>query len=122
MKKDIQSKDDIKLMVDTFYDKVNNDEMLSNIFNDFAKVDWDKHLQIMYNFWNTLIFGGRAYKGSPFDKHVPLPVDKQHFDRWIELFNANLDEHFSGETTESIKTRAKTIALTFQYKLESLKK
>lgn len=119
-KKDIENKEDIKLMVDTFYDKVNKDEMLSAIFNDFSGVNWEKHLPIMYNFWNTLIFGGRDYKGSPFDKHVPLPVNKDHFDKWIELFNENLDEQFEGEITNSVKTRAKTIALTFQYKLESI--
>ena len=119
-KPDIQSPADIEQMVHSFYAKVNEDEKLSAIFNDFAKVNWDTHLPKMVRFWNTLIFGAMSYKGSPFDVHIPLPIDKSHFDRWLELFDQNLDEQFEGPKTEEIKTRAKAIGWTFQSKHEYL--
>ena len=119
--KDITSEEDIKKMVDTFYEKVNLDPMLSYVFNDFTKIDWDKHLPIMYRFWNTLLLGKQDYKGSPFDKHIPLPIGAEHFQKWVALFKENIDEHFSGEIAEQSKLRAMSIAHVFQSKLEFIK-
>lgn len=116
VKPDINSKEDIIQMVDSFYAKVNEDEKLSAIFNEFAGVDWESHLPKMYRFWNTLIFGEMSYKGSPFEKHIPLPVDKSHFEQWIGLFEQNLDEQFEGEKVNEIKSRARAIAWTFETK------
>lgn len=117
-KHDIQTEKDIELMVNTFYEKVNQDELLSYVFNDFSKVDWNTHLPTMYRFWNTLIFAKKSYKGTPFHKHIPLPVEKKHFNRWIQLFEENIDNHFKGEVAENTKLRARSIAHIFQSKLE----
>ena len=122
IKHDIQNKEDIKLMVDSFYDKVNNNTILSYVFNDFSKVNWDEHLPKMYGFWNTLIFAKKDYKGNPFASHINLPVQKEHFDKWIELFDNNMDELFKGEIAEATKLRAKSIAQIFQSKLQIINK
>ncbi|WP_372474257.1 group III truncated hemoglobin [Capnocytophaga sp. ARDL2] len=122
MKTDIQTIEDVQLMVDTFYDKVNKDEMLSYVFNDFAQIDWDEHLPKMYRFWHTLIFGEPSYKGNPFAHHIPLPINEVHFTRWLEIFNQNMDEHFEGINADEAKTRAYFIAQTFQKKLEFINK
>ncbi len=119
--KDIQTPEDIKLMVDRFYEKVNQDELLSNIFNDFARIDWDAHLPRMYNFWNTVLLSKGDYKGSPFQKHVPLPINSEHFERWLSLFHSNIDEHFKGLVAEDAKKVASTIGATFQAKLKHMR-
>ncbi len=121
LKQDIRTEQDIELMVNSFYDKVNQDALLSYVFNDFSKVDWDTHLPKMYRFWNTLIFGAQSYKGNPFAMHIPLPVEAKHFERWIALFDKNMDELFAGEVAEETKLRAKSIAHVFQSKLAYLK-
>ncbi|WP_236973952.1 group III truncated hemoglobin [Membranihabitans maritimus] len=118
---DIHTENDIKLMVDSFYEKVNNDPVLSPIFNDFAQVEWDSHLPVMYRFWNTLIFANQTYKGNPFGVHIPLPIDKKHFDRWIELFEKNIDELFEGPVANNTKERARSIAMVFESKLKYIK-
>lgn len=117
-KQDITNEEDIKLMVDSFYTKVNNDELLSYVFNDFVQVDWDTHLPKMYGFWNTLIFAKKAYKGNPFAAHIDIPIQTAHYDRWIKLFEETLNELFEGEITEKTKLRANSIAQVFQYKLQ----
>ncbi len=114
---DITTEADVRHMVDTFYDKVNGDALLSPVFNDFAEVDWSRHLPVMYAFWNSLILGIPGYKGAPFPKHIGLPVSRDHFDRWLQLFRANIDEHFSGPNTDLAKVRAENIAQVFQYKM-----
>lgn len=110
---DIQTTADIRTLVDRFYEKVNRDELLAPVFNEAAQVDWPSHLATLYTFWDTLLFGSGTYQGAPFPKHAVLQVNKAHFDRWLELFLATVDENFSGPKAEEAKGRALSIADTF---------
>lgn len=116
-KHDINNSEDIKLMVDTFYDKVNQQTDLSAVFNDFAKVNWESHLPKMYSFWSKMLLGEGNYNGRPFDPHIPLPINETHFAHWLRIFIQNMDEHFKGPIAESAKMRAQNIAQVFQHKL-----
>ncbi len=117
---DIQTRKDVEMMVQTFYDKVNRDELLSPIFSQVAAVNWEKHLPVMYDFWSSVLFGEMSYKGNPFLKHIPLPVNGTHFNRWIQLFQATVDELFTGPKAEEAKGRAASIAAIFQFKIEQI--
>lgn len=119
-KHDIETNEDVKLMVDTFYGRVNEDALLSPIFNDVAKLDFAKHMPIMYAFWQTLLFGDMAYQGNPFAKHVPLPIEAEHFQRWLELWRGTIDELFTGAKADEAKMRATAIAGIFQVKLRQM--
>ena len=121
LKKDISSFEDIKLLVNKFYEKVNKDDILAWIFNDLSKVNWKIHLPVMYDFWSTILLGTKNYKGQPFDVHLYLPVDERHFNRWVTLFEETVDENFSGETAKEAKLRANTISEIFQYKIKVIK-
>jgi len=116
--KDISNIEDIKQMVNSFYDNVRKDDLLGPIFNDKLQDRWEPHLQKMYGFWQTILFDVRAYSGTPFPPHKQLPVDKTHFDRWVYLFNTNIDSQFSGELTEEAKMRAANMAYMFNHKID----
>jgi hemoglobin len=118
---EINSREDIETLVNKFYHKVNQDELLSPVFNDFARVNWENHMPVMYDFWSSVLFGDQSYRGNPFLKHIPLPVDKNHFERWLKLFMETVDENFTGEKAEEAKSRATSIAGIFQYKLSVIK-
>lgn len=118
---DVQTAQDVQLLVDRFYDKVNDDELLAPIFNDVAKVDWPTHKPQLYRFWETLLFGTGSYDGAPFPKHAVLPVEREHFDRWLSLFIATVDENFAGAKAEEAKGRARSIADTFARRMGVLK-
>ena len=113
-KSDILSREDIQILVDRFYKKVNADELLGPVF---GHVDWPKHLPVMYNFWSSMLLGDNTYQGNPFQKHIALPITANHFRRWLELFHNTIDEHFSGEKADEAKSRASNIANLFQFKL-----
>lgn len=115
---DIQNDEDIKKLVHSFYHKVEQDERLGYIFNDFARVDWEKHLPNMVDFWSNLLFRTRRYKGRPFRQHLPLPIRKEDFSRWYGLFEATVNEHFSGEKADYAKEMAGKIASSFSVRLE----
>lgn len=117
-KTDISTDEDVKLLVHTFYEKVQKDEVLSYIFNDFAEVDWDHHLPKMVDFWSNLLFQTGRYKGRPFQQHLPLPIKKEDFGRWLNLFKETVDELFSGEKSEYAKEMAAKIASSFSIRME----
>lgn len=119
-KKDIATEADIRQMVDEFYNRVRQDDMIGPVF-DNAIQDWSQHLPVMYRFWDTLLLGSGTYKGSPFDKHVSLPIDAKHFQRWVALFEQNIDDLFDGPLANEAKSRARSIASVFQFKMETMK-
>ena len=113
---DIESGKSIRLLVDSFYDQVLQDDLLGPIF-DRVISDWETHLPTMYQFWERLLFGSGDYQGNPFQKHVNLPVEKDHFTSWVNLFTRTIDENFSGPRAEHAKKLARNIAGTFQLRL-----
>jgi hemoglobin len=119
--KTIQTKEDVVFLVDRFYEKVNTDDLLAPIFNDFAKVNWETHMPVMYAFWSSILLGEASYSGRPFPKHLPLPIQKEHFNRWLELFHRTVDDNFEGELAIEAKNRASTIAQIFSHKIKSIK-
>jgi len=116
-KPDITSIEDIQLMVDTFYQHVQKDDLLAPVFGDQAKVKWEAHLPTMYSFWEKVLLGQGEYRGNPFQKHIPLKIEAAHFTRWVSLFEQTLDMNFSGPTADEAKLRANSIAHIFQSKL-----
>jgi hemoglobin len=112
--RDITNHQDIVLMVDSFYAKVKEDELLQPIF---AHVDWAHHLPVMYDFWSSIILGAQSFQRDPFQKHIPLGLQPKHFNHWLKLFHHTIDEHFSGQHAEDVKRRADSIAVIFQHKL-----
>jgi hemoglobin len=121
MKKDILDRDDIEVAIKAFYEKVLKDDKIGFIFKDIANVNWEKHLPIMYDFWDNVIFYSGKYTGDPMNVHRHLnkmfPLNAAHFKQWTTLFNATIDELFTGENAERAKQRALSIATVMQIKL-----
>jgi len=119
---DIQSRKDIEMLINSFYDKVKSDETIGFIFNEIARVNWEKHLPVMYNFWETLLLDATSYRNNAMEVHYSLnrkvPLKEAHFQRWLELFSETVDELFSGKIATSAKTKAKSIASLMQYKMK----
>jgi hemoglobin len=116
-KQDILTPSDIKLLVDTFYQEAEKDELLGPVFNAKIK-DWNKHLNIMYTFWETVVLDAYSYKGTPFAKHADLPINKTHFDAWVALFGKVVDHLFEGTNAQNAKQRAAQFGTVFWSKLE----
>ncbi len=110
---DIKGIEDIKFLVDQFYMKVRQDELLAPVFALRITDDWQPHLNTMYRFWNAALFQVREYVGNPFSKHAMLPIDGPHFEQWIKLFYETIEEHFEGPVADEAKARAMIMAHTF---------
>jgi hemoglobin len=75
----------IELLVRSFYARVRDDAILGPIFA--ARIEeWEPHLQKMFAFWSSVTLMSGRYHGQPMARHLPLPIDARHFDRWLALF------------------------------------
>ncbi len=118
MKKDIATRKDIELLVNTFYDRVKTDALIGPVFTDIARVNWEKHLPVMCDFWeNALLYSG-SYSGNPMDLHKHLhkvmPLQMEHFQQWNQLFISTVDDLFSGGKALLAKQRALKISAILQ--------
>ena len=116
--KDIITSEDIKTLVDAFYEKVRRNDLLSPIFNERIQNRWPQHLEKMYSFWQTVLLNEQTYSGSPFPPHAQLPINHSHFEKWIELFISTIDELYKGDKSTEAKWRASKMAEMFQNKIE----
>lgn len=117
-KRDIQDIEDVKLLVNTFYERVQKDPSIGPIFNDQIQDRWPEHLEIMYRFWQTILLGEPTYSGTPFAPHARLPIAPEHFDLWLKMFYETLDTLFEGERVKEAKWRSFKMAEMFNMKLE----
>lgn len=122
MKKDIESRNDIVVLVNTFYEKVRTNMTIGPIFNEIIQVEWDKHLPKMYSFWSSLLLDEHSYAGNPMSIHLHIAekadMSKEAFDEWLRLFGLTIDDLFVGEKAEEAKLRAANIARLMHYKIE----
>lgn len=116
--KDISEISDIKLLVDTFYSKVQQQNLIGPVFEERIADRWPEHLEKMYRFWQTVLLKDHTYFGSPFPPHVTMPISQQHFDAWLSLFNETVDSLFEGDKAEEAKWRAGKMAAMFMSKLD----
>ena len=121
MKNDIVSRKDIEILVDQFYSKIKIDEQIGFIFSDIAMVNWEKHLPVMYDFFENMLFYTGSYTGNPMELHKHInrlfPLTEEHFRQWNYLFSTTVDELFEGTTANLVKQRAKSIAAVMQIKI-----
>ncbi len=125
MKKDIETRDDVIQMVNSFYEKVKADDIIGFIFTDIVKMNWETHLPLMYDFWENALFFTGSYLGNPMNLHQHLhhirPLDAKHFAQWVLLFTKTVDELFDGEKATLAKQRANSIAAIMQEKILQLR-
>jgi len=120
--RDIENRDDIRLMVESFYEKVKQDELISFFFSDIAQTHWEEHIPVMVDFWDSIIFDHYTYSGNPMDIHRKFHEQshftKEHFERWLQLFQSNLDAMFQGPNTEKTRQRVQSIAMVMELKFK----
>lgn len=123
IKKDIETREDIKLFLKRFYDEVIIDPTVGIIFTKVAPINLDHHIPLITDFWETILLDNPLYKKNAMDVHYQLnkifPLQKKHFDAWLQLFNAILTDMYAGPVTELAKKRAAGIAALMQFKMNN---
>ncbi|MBX2821806.1 MAG: group III truncated hemoglobin [Rhodothermaceae bacterium] len=122
MPKEIENEVDIKRLVDAFYSRVREDDLLRPVFEEVAGIDWESHLPRMYAFWETVLLNRAAYKGNPVLKHVNLArkttLSETHFTQWLRLWNQTVDQLFQGPRAQVAKERASMMSTIMRFKCD----
>ncbi len=92
--------------------------MLKDIFNTVIQDRWPEHLEKMYRFWQTVLLQEQTYFGNPFLPHANLPVQAEHFQRWLQLFSETVEEHYSGPNADRVKWQGSRMAQMFHSKIQ----
>lgn len=125
MKTDISSRNDIDVLVKTFYNKLLEDDLLQHIFRQTILPYLEAHLKTIADFWDSILLDADIYRGNVTEKHISLDkkftLSKNEFDRWLLLWKQTIDELLTGEKAEMAKFRAQSIADIMQYKIEFLR-
>ena len=103
----------IEQLVRGFYAKVRVDAVLGPIFEARIR-DWEPHLAQMCAFWSSVALMTGRYQGTPMAKHLPLPVDAAHFDRWLALFETTARELCPPQAEAHFVERARRIAASLE--------
>jgi hemoglobin len=119
---DITNREDIALLVNTFYQKVRKDELLGPIFNGVIS-NWTHHLDHLTDFWESNLFFQKKYHGNPIEKHIEVDrryqesINALHFGIWINLWYRTVDELFHGEMATIAKNRARNMGTFIHLKI-----
>ncbi|WP_115937798.1 group III truncated hemoglobin [Aestuariispira insulae] len=104
----------IKRLVDHFYGKVIDDDLLGPIFRRAIGEkleDWSTHLATMYRFWSSVMQCSGRYKGNPMKAHKDLSgVEPHFFDRWLALWDEATGECCEEELANIYRQKARNIA------------
>lgn len=124
MNPDITCRADIEIFITSFYEKVKADKTIGFIFTDVVHMNWEKHIPVIVDFWETILLDNPVYKKNAMEVHYDLnkklPLQKVHFESWLHLFNTAVDELFKGKTADMAKTRAKSIADVMLFKMQNV--
>lgn len=120
--RDLADRGDVDELVSTFYRTVFDDELLGPIFTDVAHMNLEHHLPIIGDFWQTVLFNAGLYHRNALQLHFLLhakhPLGDEHFERWLQIWTATVDERFAGPVAERAKLQATRIAGSMSRRLQ----
>ena len=103
----------IERLVRGFYGRVRDDALIGPVFAA-GIADWEPHLARMCAFWSSVALMTGRYHGQPMQKHLPLPVDAAHFDRWLALFEQTTADVCPPAAAAIFMEKARRIADSFE--------
>jgi hemoglobin len=107
------TEEQIDQLVRKFYDRARQEERLGPLFANMVS-DWEGHFKIVQDFWSHILLGTGRYKGSPFPPHTRMPIELDHFDRWLTLFRQTAVEVLPPEAAALAVSRAEHMTKSFR--------
>lgn len=99
----------ISVLVTAFYAQVRNDPLIGPIFQEKVD-DWNHHLEKLCAFWSSVVLMTGRYHGQPMQAHLSLPIRAEHFERWLEIFEATALSVCPRKAADVFIDRARRIA------------
>ena len=121
MMRDIETREDLVRLLETFYQKAFADELIGHFFTKVVPLNLETHIPVIADFWEAIIFNKHTYKKNVMVVHEHIHhlshIKKAHLDQWVQLFTGTVDELFEGDKATLIKQRGSSIATLMDIKL-----
>ena len=117
------NREHITTMVIRFYTKVLKDEIVGPFFiaklsDDLESDSWKLHIELLINFWSSMILQDGSYSGNPLAPHFSIgELNHRVFKQWLKLFFETVDEVFIPKLGAEFKERSEIIAGNFMRNL-----
>lgn len=123
MSADIKDRKDIEILVYQFYERLLHNTKIGFFFTEVEKISLDKHLPIICDFWEGILFQKDTYKRNTMLKHIELSrkhrIEESHFEEWLRLWEKTVAENHKGPLADLAKKRANEIGELMKYKILS---
>jgi hemoglobin len=104
----------IARLVDTFYDRVRQDDLIGPVFNA-AVHDWPAHKRTLTDFWCSVALRANRYRGNPMGVHRALSgIEEAHFQRWLALWRETVPQLIDDEGAARLIGHAERIGLSLR--------
>ena len=106
----------IRAVVDQFYARVRRDDIIGPVFNRIiAETAWPHHLDLITDFWSSMLLGSGRYAGRPMPKHLAIgELEDRHFARWLALFRDTVETLCPPAAAALFVDRAERVAHSFR--------
>lgn len=113
----------IGLVVERFYARARRDEVIGPVFNRvIAEADWPRHLDLIADFWSSMLLGSGRYGGRPMPKHLAIgELQDPHFKRWLMLFRQTVEELCTPQVAALFVDRAERVGHSFRLGLQQFR-
>lgn len=117
------TKENIHEMVVVFYSKILKEDgdvakvFISKLGDDLSSATWQEHIDILTKFWSMIALQDLEYKGNPMGAHFDLPLNRDMFGSWLQMFFEIIDGMYEDHLTQIFKARAENIAMNFMRNL-----
>jgi hemoglobin len=119
--RDLTNREDVEVLLRRFYGRVFEDDVLAEPFSELRTHGLESHLPVMCDFWETVLFRAGLYRGNALVVHRQLnerhPLCANHFARWLTLWEATVDEIYTGPSATRAKVQAGRIANSLHRRL-----
>lgn len=108
---------DIRRLVESFYSRVREDDLLGPIFAREVG-DWSAHLPKMVDFWSTVILHSGRYSGRPIEAHLSIEdLTPAHFERWLSLWESTVPREIAPAACDAFVLAARRMAASMQARI-----
>lgn len=106
----------IRAVVEQFYADARNDPIIGPVFNRvIAPEAWPHHIDLITDFWSSMLLGTGRYAGRPMPKHMAIPeLSDAHFMRWLALFRRTAETLCPPEIAQLFIERSERIGNSFR--------
>jgi hemoglobin len=106
----------IRRVVEHFYAQARRDPVIGPVFNRIIPNEaWPHHLDLITDFWSSMLLGTGRYGGRPMPKHMAIPeLSDSHFMRWLSLFRQTVEQICPPDIAQLFIERSERIGNSFR--------